>query len=143
MGAGAGTTLNVPLPTNVGDGGYARIFESLVWPLTERFDPDLILVSAGYDGHWDDPLAYMSLSLTGYADMAQALVRMADRLCGGRVIFTLEGGYQLDALAYGVLNAFYALLGEETVVDPLGPSPSPERSIDSLIEDLKKLHRLD
>ena len=141
-GAGAGTTLNVPLPTNVGDNEYARILESLVWPLIERFDPDLILVSAGYDGHWDDPLAFMALSLTGYADLARSLVRMADRFCGGRVMFTLEGGYQLDALAYGVLNAFYALLGEETVVDPLGPSPRPERSIDSLIEDLKELHRL-
>ena len=141
--AGAGTALNVPLPTSVGDNGYARIFDALVRPLTERFAPDLILVSAGYDGHWDDPLAHMALSLTGYASIARALVEMADGLCDGRLIFTLEGGYHLDALAYGVLNAFYALLGEETVVDPLGPSPRPERSIDALIEDLKDLHQLD
>ena len=54
----------------------------------------------------------------------------------------LEGGYHLNALAYGVLNAFYALLGEDTVVDPLGPSPRSERSIDPLIEDLRNLHHL-
>jgi acetoin utilization deacetylase AcuC-like enzyme len=142
VGAGRGTALNVPLPTNVGDGGYARIFETLVRPLSERFSPDLILVSAGYDGHWDDPLAHMALSLTGYARIARALIDMADRLCARRLVFTLEGGYHLDALAYGVLNAFYALLGEATVVDPLGPAPRPERAIDALIEDLRNLHQL-
>lgn len=142
-GAGAGTTLNVPLPTNVGDEGYGRIFEALVRPLNARFNPDLMLVSAGFDGHWNDPLAHMALSLSGYAQMARDLVDMADELCGGRIVFTLEGGYRLDALAYGVLNAFYALLGEETTVDPLGPSPRPERPIDDLIEDLKDLHQLE
>jgi len=142
-GAGAGTALNVPLPTNVGDDGYARILQALVWPLVERFNPDLMLVSAGYDAHWNDPLAHMALSLAGYAATAQTLVSMADRWCDGRLVFTLEGGYQLDALAYGVLNAFYALLGEDTVIDPLGPSPRPERPIDALIEDLKDLHQLD
>ncbi|MGD8997236.1 MAG: histone deacetylase, partial [Anaerolineae bacterium] len=113
-GAGAGTLLNVPLPTGVGDHGYAQIFSDLVWPLAERFNPDLVLVSAGYDGHWTDPLAHMNLSLTGYAHVQRELVRMADQLCEGRIVFTLEGGYQLEALAYGVSNACHALLGEDT-----------------------------
>jgi acetoin utilization deacetylase AcuC-like enzyme len=140
--AGAGTVLNVPLPTSIGDDGYAHIFRALVWPLSERFNPDLILVSAGYDGHWDDPLAYMNLSLAGYAHIQRDLVKMADQLCEGRIVFALEGGYHLDALAYGVSNAFYAMLGEETVVDPLGPSPRPERSLGTLIQDLQGLHHL-
>jgi acetoin utilization deacetylase AcuC-like enzyme len=141
-GAGEGTVLNVPLPAGVGDDGYARIFQELTWPLAERFGPDLMLVSAGYDGHWDDPLAYMNLSVSGYAALERELVAMAKQLCDGRIVFTLEGGYHLNALAYGVLNAFYALLGEDTVVDPLGPSPRSERSIDPLIEDLRNLHHL-
>mgnify|MGYP001180641796 FL=1 len=141
-GSGAGRTLNVPLPMNVGDKGYTQVFEALVWPLVERFNPDLIFVSAGYDGHWDDPLAHMALSLAGYAAMARALVSMAEQWCEGQIVFTLEGGYQLDVLAYGVLNTFYALLGEETVVDPLGPSKRSEPSIDGLIDDLKSLHQL-
>jgi acetoin utilization deacetylase AcuC-like enzyme len=141
-GAGAGKTLNVPLPTNVGDDGYARILEILAWPLAERFNPDLVLISAGYDAHWIDPLAHMALSLAGYAAISREFIRMADQLCDGRLVFTLEGGYQLDALAYGVLNVFYALLGEKTVIDPFGPSPRPEPSIDALIEDLKELHQL-
>jgi len=142
-GAGAGSALNVPLPTNVGDEGYARIFETLVWPLAERFHPDLILVSAGYDAHWDDPLARMGLSLAGYAAITRTLVEMADQLCEGRIVLTLEGGYQLSVLAHGVLNTFYALLGEETVIDPLGPSPRSEPSIEALIDDLKELHQID
>jgi len=141
-GAGAGSVLNVPLPAHVGDAGYAEVFTELVWPLVERFDPDLILVSAGYDGHWRDPLAQMNLSLTGYAWLEQELVRMAKHLCDGRILFTLEGGYQLDVLAYGVLNSFYAMLGEDTVADPVGGSPRPERPIGTLISQLKEMHSL-
>ncbi len=141
-GAGERTVLNVPLPAGVGDSGYAKIFEELVWPLARRFAPDLVLVSAGYDGHWDDPLAHMNLSLTGYATLQQGLLKMARELCDGRIVFALEGGYHLDALAYGVLNAFYALLGADTVVDPLGAAPRSERSVDGLLEDLKDLHHL-
>ena len=142
-GAGKGTLLNVPLPAGVGDAGYAQVFAELVWPLVERFRPDLILVSAGYDAHWSDPLAQMNLSLTGYGWLGQELVRMAEQLCDGRIVFTLEGGYQLDVLAYGVLNTFYAMLGEETIADPLGPSSRSERPVDALIARLKGVHGLD
>jgi acetoin utilization deacetylase AcuC-like enzyme len=141
-GTGEGTLLNVPLPAGVGDAGYAQVFAELVWPLAESFRPDLVLVSAGYDAHWKDPLAMMNLSLTGYAWMGQELVRMADELCKGRIVFTLEGGYELDVLAFGVLGALYALLGEKTIADPFGPSPRPERPIDELIARLKEVHGL-
>jgi len=142
-GRGTGTVLNVPLPSQVGDAGYAQVFAELVWPLAVRFKPDLILVSAGYDAHWSDPLAQMSLSLTGYAWLGQELVAMANQLCKGRIVWTLEGGYQLDVLAYGVLNSFRAMLGESTIADPLGPSPYPERPVDTLITRLKEVHTVD
>jgi acetoin utilization deacetylase AcuC-like enzyme len=142
IGAGEGTLLNVPLSAGVGDAGYAQIFAELVWPLAERFHPDLILVSAGYDAHWSDPLAQMTLSLTGYAGLGQELVHMAEQLCDGRIVFTLEGGYQLDVLACGVLNAFYAMRGEPSIADPLGPSPYPERPVDALVTRLKEVHGL-
>ena len=141
-GAGEGTLLNVPLPSGVGDAGYAQVYTELVWPLAERFRPDLILVSAGYDAHWSDPLAQMNLSLTGYACLQQELVRMAGQLCGGRIVFTLEGGYQLDVLACGVLDGFYRLLGEDTIADPIGPSPYPEQPVDALVARLKGVHNL-
>ena len=68
---------------------------------------------------------------------------MATHLCGGRIVFALEGGYQPDVLAYGVLNAFYALMGEATIVDPLGPSPHTEHPVEVLVTSLKRLHHLD
>ncbi len=142
QGAGEGTLLNVPLPPQVGDAGYAQAFVELAWPLAERFQPDLILVSAGYDAHWSDPLAQMTLSLTGYAWLERELASMAEQLCHGRIVWTLEGGYQLDVLAYAVLNSFYAMLGEDTIADPFGPSPYPERPVDALITRLKEAHSL-
>jgi acetoin utilization deacetylase AcuC-like enzyme len=142
QGAGEGTLLNVPLPPQVGDAGYAQTYAELAWPLAERFRPDLILVSAGYDAHWSDPLAQMTLSLTGYAWLERELTNMAGQLCDGRIVWTLEGGYQLDVLAYAVLNSFHAMLGEDTIDDPFGPSPYSERPIDALIAHLKQVHDL-
>jgi acetoin utilization deacetylase AcuC-like enzyme len=141
-GPGKGTVLNVPLPAGVGDNGYAQVLTQLVRPLAERFQPDLFVVSAGYDAHWSDPLAHMNLTLTGYALLQSELVRLAHELCSGRVAFALEGGYQLDVLTQGVLNAFHSLLGHETVIDRFGPSPRPERSTESLIGQIKRLHNI-
>jgi acetoin utilization deacetylase AcuC-like enzyme len=143
VGAGKGAVLDVPLPPGVGDGGYAQVLAELIWPLAERFRPDLILVSAGYDAHWNDPLAHMNLSLDGYAWMGRELVLMAEQLCEGRLVLGLEGGYQLDVLACGVINAFYAMLEEDAIIDPFGSSPYPEQPVDALISQLKVLHGLD
>lgn len=140
--AGKGTTINVPLSAGVGDDGYAAVFRSLLWPAAERFRPQMILVSAGFDAHWSDPLAFMLLSLTGYARIVQDLCAMAQKLCGGRIVFVLEGGYHLDVLAYSVLNAFRVLLGEDKITDPIGPSPADEEPIGGLIEQLAQYNEL-
>ena len=141
-GMGKGTTINVPLPAHVGDTGYVAVYDRLLRPIAQRFRPDLILVSIGFDGHWHDPLAMMTLSLTGYARLVRILGDIAQELCHGRLIFTLEGGYDLDVMAYGVLNTFYALLGEGKIVDPIGLSPRAEVPIKNLIDDLCQLHQL-
>src|SRR5690606_13332290 len=104
VGAGEGTTINVPVPPGHGDGNYAAIFEQVVWPAAIRFQPQLILVSVGYDAHWSDPLAEMRLSLKGYAHLARELILMARQLCGGRIVFVMEGGYDVTALSYGMAN---------------------------------------
>jgi acetoin utilization deacetylase AcuC-like enzyme len=141
-GPGEGTVLNVPLPSGVGDRGYAQVFQELVRPVAERFRPDLLVVSAGYDAHWSDPLAHMNLTLTGYAALQRELVQLAQRLCSGRVVFALEGGYQLDVLTQGVLNAFHSLLGREAVIDRFAPSSRSERSAEALIGQIKRLHNI-
>jgi acetoin utilization deacetylase AcuC-like enzyme len=106
----------------------------------------MIFVSAGYDAHWDDPLAHLQLSIDGYAAIAQALKDLAAELCGGRLVFTLEGGYHLQALSYAVLNTFGLLaIGEPewALVDPLGPSPGGERPVDDIVAQVRRAHNLD
>lgn len=142
-GAGRGYTVNIPLPAGHGDATYSLIFDEVVWKLAQRFQPQLILVSAGFDAHWVDPLAAMQLSLTGYAHLSAELVRMAQTLCGGKIAFVLEGGYNLDSLSYGVANVARVLLGDAPV-DPLGAAPSPRdpSAIQPLIDNLRRIHHL-
>ncbi len=140
---GEGYTINIPLPAGSGDSNYSRVFDEIVWKAAERFQPELILVSAGFDAHWADPLAGMQLTLNGYARLTVELLRMADQLCGGKIVFIMEGGYDLDALSYGVSNIARLLIGNEAV-DLLG-APVIVRSepdITSLIQMSKQVQRL-
>ena len=142
-GRGEGHTLNIPLPAGSGDGTYARVFDEVVWPSAERFEPQLILVSAGFDAYWADPLAGMRLSLNGYSHLATEAIRMAQRLCEGRVVFMLEGGYNLDALRCGVANIARLLVGDPP--DHSLPEPTrqrPEPDISDLVAMIEELHRL-
>lgn len=140
VGKGSGYTLNVPLPANVGDVGYRQIVDELIRPRSQEFQPELVVVSIGFDAHWRDPLAYGGLSLQGYARLSQLVLEMAAQLCHGRVLFILEGGYLRDALAYGVLNLVYALLGKDDMQDPLGPLPEAEANLTALLAGLKTIH---
>ncbi|BBU22603.1 histone deacetylase [Mycobacterium xenopi] len=142
-GRGQGYTINIPLPAGSGDSNYAMVFDQIVWPAAERFAPELILVSVGFDAYWADPLAAMRLTLNGYSRLAEEVIGMARRWCAGKIVFALEGGYDLDALRYGVANVARLLL-DEPPVDPPGtrPSPRPEPDIDALVARLKQLHTL-
>ncbi len=138
--AGRGTTLNVPFPPNVGDVGYRRAMQEVIIPRVRDFAPDMILISAGYDAHWRDPLAMAGLSLRGYGYIMQDLMCLADELCEGRILCVLEGGYEIDVLTYGIVNTFHALLGRDQILDPFGPSPQMERDVSSLLAQLKQRH---
>ncbi len=139
-GIGEGYTLNVPLPPYVGDEGYLQILSEVIGPKVTEFNPDLFLVSVGFDAHWQDPLAFAGLSLTGYAKISRFLLEMAEELCDGRILFILEGGYQIEALSYGILNVIYALLGRDEILDTLGPMPKIENDITNLLYRLKQRH---
>jgi acetoin utilization deacetylase AcuC-like enzyme len=143
VGQGAGTVVNIPLPPGIGDSGYAKVMTDVAWPVAQRYHPDLILVSAGFDAHWSDPLAMMALSLHGYAAIGRQLVAMADEFCDGKIVFTLEGGYDRTVLAHGVENVFHALLGDATISDPVGPAQFDERPVEHRIAELKRIHRLE
>jgi acetoin utilization deacetylase AcuC-like enzyme len=119
-GDAVGTTINVPLFSGAGDDTYRKVFETILVPAAQKFQPDLILVSAGYDGHWADPLAGMQLTVKGYARLATIIKELARELCNGKVLFALEGGYDLRAVSYSVRATIEVLLGLPVSDDPLG-----------------------
>lgn len=100
--AGEGYTLNLPLGAGAGDDTYLRLFDQVIAPAVRSYEPQLILVSAGFDAHAHDPLGGMCLTELGFAEMAERAVGLADELCGGRIAAVLEGGYDVDALARSV-----------------------------------------
>jgi len=102
-GDGLGTNLNFPLRAYCGDDVYLDIVENKLIPQMFRFKPDLIIISAGFDAHEDDPLANMNVSTEGYGKMTQLISKAAGEICGGRLISMLEGGYNLQALSDSVL----------------------------------------
>ena len=102
------------------------------------------MVSAGYDLHWADHLAMMEVTTTGFADMIKTIIKLADEFCDGKVVITLEGGYNLKALATSVKATFDVLLGKPDIEDPLEP---PERrratpNIRELIDEIKRIHKI-
>ena len=120
-----GATVNVGLPSGCGDADYAAVFDHVLVPALVRFKPDLLLISAGFDAFVHDPLAGMRVTHAGFAAMARRLRRVADRLCGGRVVAVLEGGYDLDGLAGGMTAVLGALADDAADhVAPLAPLPA-------------------
>ena len=99
---GKGNIFNAPLRTGDGGDKLRHAFEERLLPAIAEFDPDLLLISAGFDAHFDDPLAGLTFREADFAWVTQKLVDLADRKCGGRVVSTLEGGYDLTALANSV-----------------------------------------
>ncbi|MFC2017028.1 histone deacetylase [Chloroflexota bacterium] len=144
IGKAKGTTVNIPLPAGCGDAEYLQTFEQIIAPAARRFNPRLILVSAGYDPHWADELALMQVSVTGFAQMVKIIKGLADELCSGRLVFSLEGGYHLQALPHSVKATFDVLLGNTSIEDPLGQSPHrfTTLSLVPLIGEIKKVHNL-
>ena len=125
-GAGAGYTVNAPLPAGCGDGDYAALFSDALLPIADAYRPELILVSAGFDAHQDDPLGGMHVTDDGFAALCGAVKRVADQHCAGKLVLTLEGGYDLAALARSVRACVQVLAGAEA--PPLKPSLGLARS---------------
>jgi len=109
-GEGEGFTVNIPLPAETGDEGYKLLFEEVVIPLGERFAPELIVISAGYDAHFDDPLGGMLVTAPGFRTLTE-LVLSASRAGSGKVAAVLEGGYNLVHLPRAVLATLQGFTG--------------------------------
>jgi len=101
-GAGEGFTINVPMEAGEGDEGYHAVFLKSLVPAADAFQPEFVIISAGFDAHRDDPLAGMGLTEDGYADLTRIVAGIANRHAGNRILSSLEGGYNLTALAASV-----------------------------------------
>ena len=142
VGAGNGTVINIPLPTGTGDKGLLRVLDRIVIPAAARFRPDVILVSAGFDAHWHDPLAGLQMTTTGYGSVARGLLELANESCAGRILFTLEGGYDREVVAEGVLACLAVMSGRQSPLDRLGPALHSEPAIDDRIDRAIAIHSL-
>lgn len=143
-GRAHGTIVNAPVPPYVDDAGLMAVYEQVFEPVMTRFKPEVLLVSAGYDGHWRDPLSRQNMTLKGFSELSRRLMAFADRHCEGRVVFTLEGGYDGEMLGHAVANSLRVLLGDDALIDPIGPSTEgqPRADIAPLIQKLRKIHGL-
>lgn len=143
-GDGLGATINVPLPPGSGDKAVLTAFEEIVTPAAARFKPDFIVVSAGYDAHWRDPLAGLTFRTGTYHRLCTKLKELANEMCGGKIVFLLEGGYDLTGLSKGVADSFRALLGDVStdVGDIPGLRDEPTDKVRKVLNEVKALHQL-
>jgi acetoin utilization deacetylase AcuC-like enzyme len=131
-GPGLGRILNVPLPAGATDAVYRLAFDEVILPVLRRFQPQLVLVSAGFDAHARDPLASMQLTEAGYGWMGQKLREVADESAASRLGLFLEGGYDLTALEESLASSLRGALGWP-VAEPEGPvSPRHRDAIEAV-----------
>ena len=144
-GEGKGYTVNFPMAAGWGDEQYLRAFNEVLVPVAKKFQPQLILVSAGFDPHWADDIAMMQMSVTGFAQIAKILKQLAIELCQGHLILTLEGGYNLQVAASGTKAIFDVLLGNTEIVDPLGKAPLTRETVDfeQHLKRVKETHHIE
>ncbi len=139
---GENSVVNIPLPARAGDEVFQNIFRRVVHPLAKRFSPDVMLVSAGFDAHWRDPLAGLQLSSPGYYQIASLLAQIVQEHCPGKVFVVLEGGYDPKAIVYSAMAVIQGLRHTNLPSDPMGSAPYPEPDADSLIDTVRSLHDL-
>lgn len=142
-GNGRGFNINIPLPPGTGDRGYLLAWDNLVEPISREFAPQLILVSAGYDAHVQDPLGGQQVSTRGFFELSRRLANIAESICSPAVFF-LEGGYNSVALSESVLATLNAICFstkaalDSTVYDM---SPSSDRMPDAVDKRIARLSK--
>jgi acetoin utilization deacetylase AcuC-like enzyme len=142
-GAGTGFTVNLPLAAGATDADYELVYSKLALPVVAQFRPEIVLVSAGYDAHMDDPLAGMRLTAPYFGRLIQAIAGVADQCCKGRLVAITEGGYDLAGLAASLRASCRALMGESAGdVRPEGSRSRGEAAIAAVTPHLTKYWKL-
>jgi acetoin utilization deacetylase AcuC-like enzyme len=144
-GAGHGFTVNLPLDAGATDADYDLVYERVALPVLRQFEPDLILLSAGFDAHQRDPLAGMRLTTGHFGRLTASIAAVADKVCGGRLVALTEGGYDLEALADSLAAALRVLGGEAAVEDfvrPDGAAPRGEACLRSVTPEIGRFWQI-
>jgi acetoin utilization deacetylase AcuC-like enzyme len=136
-GKGEGFTVNAPFPSGFGDAEYIAVYEKVLKPVALEYKPELILVSAGFDPYIKDPLGGMAVTGPGFGALAAIVRDIAEKTCGGRVLLTLEGGYNPEGLHEGVRAVLRSFIQPMERHAP-SPTPAAERVINTIISIHKK-----
>lgn len=137
-----GRIINAPLPAFAGNMAFNNLLDEVVAPWIEHFQPEMIFVSAGYDGHFSDPLTSLTSDTQGYYELTKKLLSIADEYCGGRIMFVLEGGYDPIALQDNIQACLAAMSGHEDYPDHYGKAPGITPDVSELINKLQNYHQL-
>ena len=135
-GEGKGYTVNVPLSYGMGDADYIYTFKEVLVPVADLYKPEIVLVSAGFDNYYDDPLGGMKVTEGGFAAMARILLDIAQKHCGGKTLFALEGGYDLKGLASSVKAVIMEMKG--TSIQAPESKENPSRGIIQTVSMVKQ-----
>jgi len=137
-GAGRGYNVNVPLPIRSGDADYRTAWETVLVPLADAFRPELVVVCAGYDAHAGDHIGGMNVTDAGFAWLHRSVMEIAGLHAGGRIIVTLEGGYNPDVLARNVLGLLNVWTGRETEKATI--AGKPKAATRKVLERVRQVH---
>jgi acetoin utilization deacetylase AcuC-like enzyme len=142
-GKGRGFTVNLPLAAGATDADYERVFGEVAFPVLRQFAPELILLSAGFDAHADDPLGGMRLSASEFVRLTAGVAAIANQCCGGRVMALTEGGYDLKALADCTRAVGQTLGGEAPDVSRVeGDTSRAAATIGAVVPGLREYWKL-
>ncbi|MCX7858066.1 MAG: histone deacetylase [Deltaproteobacteria bacterium] len=133
---GKGYTVNVPLSYGMGDEDYVFVFNEILLPILNQYKPDFIMVSAGFDAYYKDPLGGMSLTENGYSLITKILLSLSEKLCEGRLLCVLEGGYNVEGLAICVKKVIEVLKNSSS--RDLNKPTNPSKKAIHTVEEVKK-----
>jgi acetoin utilization deacetylase AcuC-like enzyme len=139
---GLGYKVNFPFPFKTGDETYEKAFRQVVAPIVEQYRPQFILVSAGFDGHFSDTVAELSLTVNGYMRTFRHILDYASKLCQGKLAVLLEGGYNLNVIgkiATGVVAEMAGIQRSFTAESPF-IDKRVEKQAEKVIEEVKRIH---
>ena len=137
-GDGEGFTVNAPFPTGFGDVEYLSVYDRIVRPIALEYRPELVLVSAGFDPFFEDPLGGMQVTAGGFGALAGIIKDIADRTCSGKVLLALEGGYNPQGLRDGVRAVIQAMQRSEPLPALVHSTPAAERVIEKIVSIQRK-----